>query len=83
MSTSAHWPIVICGVGCGILLLWTPNLKNRLTIGVGQGVMAATCLIVALARFSILPGLLMGLIGGALMTFGAVDRYTASEQIIG
>jgi len=36
-------------------------------------------LLIALSRFALLPGPLMGLVGGALLTVGAIDR-TAQAQ---
>ncbi len=83
ISTVIRWPITICSVGCGLMLLWTPDHSNRRLIGAGQGLMGAVCFLIALARFSMLSGVLVGLAGGALMIYGAVDRYTAADQTKG
>ncbi len=80
INTTAHWPVMICGIGCSMMLLWTPNLKNRLTIGLGQGVLAGICLIMSFLHFAFLPGVILGCVGGILMTYGAVDRYSAAES---
>jgi hypothetical protein len=78
-ATSARIPLTVCAVVCSLLLLWTPTARTRLPLAVVQGACGIACLVMALTRLALLPGVLVGLVGGALLTFGAIDRYTAFE----
>jgi hypothetical protein len=75
-----RWMLVGCAVACGALLLSTPTARTRLPLAVVQGACALTCVIVPLAwlaRFALQSGILVALIGGLLLTFGALDRLSA------
>jgi hypothetical protein len=75
-GTSVRWPLTVCSILCALLLLWPPTPQNRLPMAVAQGACGIACLVIALSKLALLPGVLLGLIGGALLTFGAVDRFT-------
>ncbi|HLV80763.1 MAG TPA: hypothetical protein VKT32_10795, partial [Chthonomonadaceae bacterium] len=73
------WPLLLGAILCGASLLWPPQPKTRLPVSAVHGACALACLLIALSRFALLPGPLMGLVGGALLTVGAIDR-TAQAQ---
>jgi hypothetical protein len=55
-----------------------PNAKTRLALGVAQGACALACFILTLSwlvRFSFQPGIVMALIGSALLIYGALERF--------
>ncbi|HEV2472903.1 MAG TPA: hypothetical protein VGS41_09575 [Chthonomonadales bacterium] len=73
--TSARWPLTICPLVCGTTLLLTPTVKTRYLLAVAHGGCALACIIIPLSRFAWEPGVLAALAGGALLTYGAIDRY--------
>lgn len=75
-GTNAHWPLMICSVVSCLLLLWTPTPITRLPLALVQGACGLACLVIALTKLALLPGVLIGLIGGALLTWGALDRFS-------
>jgi len=79
LPKAIRWTLLGCAVACGATLLWMPTPKTRLTLAVVQGVCGLTCFILTLAwlvRFAIQPGILMALIGSALLIYGAIDRFS-------
>lgn len=78
LGSPVMWPLLICAVLCGATLLWTPSEKTRLPISAVQGAGGLACLVIALTRLSLLPGLLVGLVGAALLVFGAIDRFSTA-----
>ena len=72
-------PLTICAALCACTLLWDITPKNRLALSSVGGAGAFACVIIALTRFALLPGVCMGLIGGGLLLFGIVDRYLRAE----
>lgn len=80
-ASEARWPLILCALVCGTTLLWAPTEKLRLPLAVVQGACGLACLVIALTKLALLPGTLMGLLGGALLTYGAVDRFTVPTQM--
>lgn len=79
-GTTARWPMMICAfVSCG-MLIWPVNARSRFSIAVVQGASSLACLIIPLTRLTLLPGVVLGLIGGGLLVAGAIDRVRAIEQ---
>jgi hypothetical protein len=74
-ATAAWLPMTLCAAFSSLLLMWTPDEKTRLPIALAQGACGLTCVILALTHAAPLPGVLIGLIGGILLTYGAVDRF--------
>jgi hypothetical protein len=79
-ATSTWLPITLCAAFSSLLLMWTPDEKTRLPLALAQGACGLTCVILTLTHAALLPGVLIGLIGGILLTFGAVDRFTHAPQ---
>jgi len=82
-QTAAHWPLTLGAILCGAALLWSPDEKTRLPLAFLQGVCGLLCFVIALRAFAQggfapLPGVIVALIGGGLLAFGAIDRFTAS-----
>jgi hypothetical protein len=75
-ATAAWLPMTLCAAFSSLLLLWTPDEKTRLMLALAQGACGLACVILALTHAALLPGVLVGLIGGILLTYGAVDRFT-------
>ena len=75
-AMAAWLPMTLCAAFSSFLLIWTPDEKTRLPIALAQGACGLTCVILALTHAALLPGVLIGLIGGILLTFGAIDRFT-------
>ena len=79
--TSAHWPLTLGAICCGITLLWGIESKNRLPLAFVHGIGSVLCLLIPLrwlvqSGFAFLPGVLVALIGSLLLAFGAVDRFS-------
>lgn len=72
-------PLTICAALCACTLLWEISPKNRLALSAVGGAGAFACVIIALTRFALLPGVCLGLIGGGLLLFGVLDRYLRAE----
>ena len=75
----AGGPLTICAALCACTLLWDITPQNRLPLSIVGGAGAFACVIIALTRFALLPGVGVGLLGGALLLFGVVDRYLRAE----
>ena len=69
-------PLTICAVLCAATLLWEANDKNRLALGAVGMAGGLACVVIALTRFALLPGVLIALAGGALLLWGAIQRIT-------
>lgn len=77
-----RWLLLGCAVACTTLLLWIPTAKTRLALAVVNGACALACVLIALTwlmRSGLQPGIVMALVGGMLLTFGALDRLSALE----
>ena len=72
-------PLTLCAALCACTLMWDITPKNRLALSAVGGSGAFTCVIIALTRFALLPGVVLGLIGAGLLLFGVVDRYQRAE----
>ena len=82
LGTSARWPVTVCAALCSLMLLWTSNRDNHLPVSVIQGACGLTVLVIALTHLSVLPGVLLALLGGGLLTYGAVERFlTAPPRV--
>lgn len=73
-ASSAMWPIIICGTVSGLLILFPNNAVTRLPLAVVQTLLGAACTIIPLSRFAPLPGVLVCLLGGALLVAGGIYR---------
>jgi hypothetical protein len=73
-----RWPVTAGAILSGLLLAFPPSRNNRMPMAALQGLGGLVCFVIALTHFAIQPGVLVDLLGGALITFGAVDRF--SEQ---
>jgi hypothetical protein len=74
------YTLTLCAALCSLSWLMTPTRQTRLPLNVLQVACGLACFMIALTRFALLPGVLLGLIGGALLTLGAVDRFTTPLQ---
>ncbi|HZT40800.1 MAG TPA: hypothetical protein VFA07_01355 [Chthonomonadaceae bacterium] len=72
---SLCWPLLGGAILCGASLLWPPEGKTRVPVSAVHGACALACLLIALIHFALLPGALLGVLGAALLTLGAIDRY--------
>jgi hypothetical protein len=71
-----HWPVLIGAITCGLLLAFTPSPSSRIQIAFVHALCGLACLIVGFMHFAMQPGPIVEVIGGALLTFGAVDRLS-------
>jgi hypothetical protein len=75
------WQVLtLCAALSSATLLWTATPQRRLPLAAVQGAGALSCLVVALTHFALLPGALLALCGGALLTYGAIDRYSGVDS---
>lgn len=79
-GTTAWQPLTLCSVLAATLLMWTVSPRNRLPVLLTQIACGLSCVVIALARFALLPGVLIGLTGGALLMAGALDRFLNTES---
>lgn len=75
-----RWPVTIGAILSGLLLAFTPSAAARIPLAFVQALCGLICFIIALMHFGIQPGPLIELFGGALLTFGAVDRLGQPPQ---
>ena len=75
-----RWPITVAAILSGLLLAFPSSASNRIPMAVVQGLCGLVCFVIALTHFAIQPGVLVDLVGGALITFGAVDRFSEQPQ---
>ena len=69
-------PLTVCAVLCAATLLWEVNENNRMALNAVGLAGGLACVVIALARFALLPGVLTALAGGALLLWGAIERGT-------
>jgi hypothetical protein len=69
-----RWPVTAGAILAGLLLAFVPSPSSRVPLAFVQALCGLICFIIALMHFRMLPGPLLDLLGGALLTFGAVDR---------
>ncbi|MCW3099327.1 MAG: hypothetical protein JWL77_4945 [Chthonomonadaceae bacterium] len=74
-----HWPLTFCAVLCGVSLLILPNPQNRSRWAIVQILSATVCLLLPLIRFALQAGVLVALLGGSLLFFGALERLGIGE----
>ena len=75
-----HWILLAGAVLSSAGLLFVPNPKNRLPLVLIQVAGGLVCFLIGLRYLAPLPGVLLDLAGGALLVFGAVDRFSASQE---
>ena len=75
-----HWILLAGAVLSSAGLLFSMNAKNRLPLACIQGAGGLLCFLIALRYIALLPGVLLGALGGALLVFGAVDRFYVSQE---
>ena len=73
-----YW-LISCALLSGLLLLWTPNQKTRASLAMVQGACGLACLTIALRKFALLPGTLMGFVGSVALLLGGLDRYQVNS----
>lgn len=74
-----RWPVTGGAILAGLLLALSPSPGSRVPLAFVQALCGIVCFIVAMLHFGMLPGPLVELLGGALLTFGAVDRLNRSS----
>ena len=75
-----HW-ILLAGAALSCAgLLFEINRKNRLPLVLLQGAGGLFCFLIGLRYLAPLPGVLLDIAGAALLVFGAVDRFSASQE---
>ena len=85
-QTFAHWPLTLSAAVCGLCLLWAPVAKIRLPLLYVQSIGGLVSLLIPLtqwmsSKFAPWPGVLIALFSGALLLFGALDRFTGPVPI--
>ena len=75
-----HWPLLVCSALCSTALLWPVTARNRVLLIAIQASCAVVCFLIALRFIAPLSGVICGIVGSALLVFGAVDRYSASME---
>lgn len=69
-----RWPVTGGAILSGLLLAFTPSPSSRVPLAFVQALCGLICFIIALLHFGVRPGPIVDLLGGALLTFGAIDR---------
>ena len=72
-----RWPVIAGALVAGSLLAFAPPTGSRVPLAFVQALCGLVCFITSLTHFALLPGPLVELLGGGLLTFGAVDRITS------
>jgi hypothetical protein len=76
-----RWPVTAGAILSGLLLAAAPSKTSRVPLAFVQALSGLICFIIALMHFGMLPGPLFDLLGGGLLTFGAVDRLTPTAPV--
>lgn len=74
-----RWVITIGAIGSGLLLVVNVTRQVRAPLAALHILGGLCCFVTALTHFGIYPGPLLGLVGGALLTYGAVERLDLSS----
>ena len=74
LMDDVKWPVTAAAILSGLLLAVAPAGSSRMPLTFVQALCGLVCFIIALMHFGMLPGPLIDLAGGGLLTFGAVDR---------
>ncbi len=69
-----------CGVACNLFLLFDPTPKNRNLLAILQSVAGLGAALLALRYVSGEVGAIVGLGGGLLLAWGALNRYQEITQ---
>lgn len=77
---SVRWPILAGAILSGLLLAVTHASSSRIPVIFVQALCGIVCLVIGLMHFAMLPGPLLDLLGGALLSVGAVDRLTQDRD---
>jgi len=72
-------PLTFCAVFCGVSLLILPKPETRSRWAAAQITAAAVCLLLPLLRFALQTGVIVALLGGSLVLFGALERFGIGE----
>lgn len=80
LDLSVRWPLLLCATGACATLLMLQTAQNRLTLLVLQLTFSIAVCVMALTYFAPRPGVIMALIGGGLLIFGAIDRCNAGNN---
>ena len=75
-----HWPLTFCALFCGVSLLILPKPRNRARWAAVHITAAAICLLLPLLRFALQAGVIVALLGGGLVLFGALERWGIGEM---
>ena len=75
-----HW-LLLAGAALSCAgLLFEPNRKNRLPLFLLQCAGGLLCFFIGLRYLAPLPGVLLDIVGAALLVFGAVDRFSVAQE---
>jgi len=69
-----RWPVTVGAILSGLLIVFAHSPSSRVPLACLQALCGLVCLFVGLTHFALLPGPVVDLLGGALLTLGAVDR---------
>ncbi len=75
-----RWPLLLCATGACATLLTPSTAQNRLTLLIMQLTFSIAVCVMALTHFALRPGIVVALIGGVLLIWGAIDRYNAGNN---
>ena len=68
------WLLVTCSAAAGILLLWTPTNETKRFVFAMHVALGAGCILIALMHISLMPGVLVCMVGGGLLVWGGAER---------
>ena len=73
---AVRWPLMVGAILSGLLLAFNPTKSAKLALAIVQGLCGLACFVTALTHFALLPGPLLAIVGGGMLTFGAMERYS-------
>ena len=76
-----RWPLLLCATGACATLLTQSTAQNRLNLMIMQLTFSIAVCVMALTYFAPRPGIIVALLGGGLLIWGAVDRYNAGNKL--
>jgi len=78
-SLPVRFPLIIFAVLAGCTLLFISTPKNRVALFVFEVICGLGCLLISLRYIAPLPGVVLGVVGSALLLFAASDRFTENN----
>lgn len=81
IDLNVRFPLLLCATGACATLLVMPTAQNRLMLFVVQLICSIAVCVMALSYAAgMRPGIVVALLGGGMLIWGAIDRWNAGNR---